>query len=109
MFRSDQQAVEARPLEELRFAGPSVPSRSCCCPARPVVKVIMPPAADRRHSVDLWLCGHHYRTSAAALLKARARVEDLTIMTAARPQTDHAGLPALHAWVCVAEAARPGR
>ena len=94
MFRSDQQAVEARPLEELRFTGPSVPSRSCCCPARPVVKVIMPPTADRRHSVDLWLCGHHYRASVVALAKAGARVEDLTAMAAARPLADRAELPA---------------
>lgn len=58
-------------------ADPDIPSRSCCCPGRPVVKVIMPPAPGRSHSVDLWLCGHHYRASRAALLLAGARVEDL--------------------------------
>jgi hypothetical protein len=94
MFRRDPQAVEAPALEEPRFTDPSVPSRSCCCPARPAVKVIMPPAAGRRHSVDLWLCGHHYRASVVALLKAGARIEDLTVMTADRPQADRAGLPA---------------
>ena len=94
MFRKDAYAGEAPQLEQIKFAGPSVPSRSCCCPARPAVKVIMPPAADRVHSVDLWLCGHHYRASLAALLKAGARVEDLTVMTADRPRTDRAGLPA---------------
>ena len=57
---------------------PSVPSRSCCCPARPVVKVIMPAAPGRPNPVDLWLCGHHYRASRAALLAAGADVEDLT-------------------------------
>jgi hypothetical protein len=94
MFRRDPHASEAPQLEELRFIDPSVPSRSCCCPARPVVKVIMPPGGGRRHSVDLWLCGHHYHASAAALAKTGARVEDLTVMSAARPLTDRAGLPA---------------
>lgn len=64
---------------------PEVPSRSCCCPARPVVKVIMPPVPGRPHPVDLWLCGHHYRASRATLLLAGAEVEDLTIPT----ETDH--------------------
>jgi hypothetical protein len=45
------------------------------------VKVIMPPTADRAHPVDLWLCGHHYRASLAALLTAGANVEDLTTTT----------------------------
>jgi len=38
----------------------------------------MPPAAGRIRPVDLWLCGHHYRASQAALLLAGARVEELT-------------------------------
>ena len=46
--------------------------RACCCPAQPVVRVIMPPAAGRPHSVDLLLCGHHYRVSRKALAKAGA-------------------------------------
>jgi len=95
MFRKDDAyAGEAPQLEQIRFAGPSVPSRSCCCPARPAVKVIMPPAADRAHPVDLWLCGHHHRASHLALLQAGARVEDLTVTTTDRPQPDRAGLPA---------------
>jgi hypothetical protein len=57
---------------------PDIPSRACCCPGRPVVKVILPPAPGRPHPVDLWLCGHHYRASCAALLAANAEVEDLT-------------------------------
>ncbi len=66
------------PVQEWRPAmDPEVPSRSCCCPARPVVKVIMPPAPGRTHPVDLWLCGHHYRASRAALLLTGARVENL--------------------------------
>lgn len=60
---------------------PSAPrcneNRACCCPAWPVVRVIMPPGPGRPHPVDLLLCGHHYRTSRAALAAARARIEDL--------------------------------
>jgi hypothetical protein len=41
--------------------------RACCCPGRPVVRVLIPPAPARPRSVDLLLCGHHYRTSCAAL------------------------------------------
>jgi len=37
----------------------------------------MPPTAERRHSVDLLLCGHHYRVSRQALVAAGARIEDL--------------------------------
>jgi len=51
--------------------------RACCCPAHPVVRVIMPPTPERRHPVDLLLCGHHYRVSRQALTAARARVEIL--------------------------------
>lgn len=50
--------------------------RSCCCPARPVVTVIMPPAPGRLHPVDLLLCGHHFRASRAALTAAGAAVYD---------------------------------
>ena len=51
--------------------------RACCCPAQPVVRVIMPPTPHREHSVDLLLCGHHYRVSRRALAAARARIEYL--------------------------------
>jgi hypothetical protein len=93
MFRKDPHPVAAPRLEDLRFTDPSVPSRSCCCPARPVVKVVMPPTASRTHLVDLWLCGHHYRASLAALITAGASVEDLTPATDG-PQPDHAAVPA---------------
>lgn len=90
MFRKDSHVTaEAPPMEDVRFIDPSVPSRSCCCPARPVVKVIMPPTADRPHPVDLWLCGHHYHVSARALLAAGADVEHLTIQLDGR-QPDRA-------------------
>jgi hypothetical protein len=79
MLRKYASADDVRVVDEPRFTDPSIPSRACCCPARPVVRVIMPPTADRAHSVDLWLCGHHYRASLPALLAAGAIVEDLTI------------------------------
>ena len=66
-----------RPLDESLPTSSFRPDRACCCPARPVVRVIMPPTAERRHSVDLLLCGHHYRVSRRALAAAGARVEDL--------------------------------
>lgn len=35
----------------------------------------MPPTPGRPHTVDLWLCGHHYRSSWAALDAADAVVD----------------------------------
>ena len=37
----------------------------------------MPATATRPHPVDLWLCGHHYRASRAALAEAGAAVQTL--------------------------------
>jgi len=94
MFRKYAPASELPPpVEERRFTDPAVPSRACCCPARPVVRVIMPSTANRPHSVDLWLCGHHYRASLQALLAAGATVEDLTV-TADQPQGHYAAAAA---------------
>lgn len=92
MFRKDPHAAEAPGLEDPRFTDPSVPSRSCCCPARPAVKVLMPPTAGRAHPVDLWLCGHHYRASLEALLAAGAKLEEL-IRPADPPQAVRATTP----------------
>jgi len=67
-------------------------ARACCCQARPVVTVVMPPTASRPHPVDLLLCGHHFRVSRAALYAAGAAVYDetgLLIMAGARD----AGVP----------------
>jgi hypothetical protein len=55
-----------------------VADRACCCPARPVVTVIMPPAPGRPRPVELLLCGHHFRASQAALIAAGAAVYDDT-------------------------------
>lgn len=51
--------------------------RACCCPARPAVRVIMPPSPSRPHTTELLLCGHHYRVSRTVLAAARAVVREL--------------------------------
>ena len=50
--------------------------RACCCPARPMVTVMMPPIPGRPYPIDLLLCGHHYRVSQAALRAAGVTVYD---------------------------------
>lgn len=70
--------IRQRPGPETihRSAG-KLASRSCCCPSRPAVVALMPPAKGRQHHTDLLLCGHHYRASRRALAAAGARVTDL--------------------------------
>ena len=51
--------------------------QACCCVARAVVRVVMPPTAGRPHETELLLCGHHYRVSRAGLLAAHATVHEL--------------------------------
>ena len=51
--------------------------QACCCVARAVVRVVMPPTAGRPHETELLLCGHHYRVSRAALSAAHATVHEL--------------------------------
>jgi hypothetical protein len=72
------RADRARLAEELAGIGTAigVAERACCCPARPVVRVVMPATASRPEPVDLLLCGHHYRASRAALRAAGAAVYD---------------------------------
>jgi len=65
------------PLDDCLTSPTRVEDRACCCPAQPVVRAIMPPTARRPHSVDLLLCGHHYRVSRKALAAVGARIEDL--------------------------------
>ena len=57
---------------------PRLADRSCCCPSRPVVRVLIPPTAERPHPVDLLLCGHHYLRSRVALAAASAVAIDET-------------------------------
>jgi hypothetical protein len=74
--------AQDRTDDELDVLGrPLLPaSHACCCPAIPVVTVIMPPTGVRPHPVDLLLCGHHYRASQAALRAAGATAHDNTGM-----------------------------
>lgn len=60
------------------FGPPRIAERNCCCPARPVVLALIPPVSERRHSVDLLLCGHHYLSSKATLSVVGAVVMDET-------------------------------
>ena len=55
----------------------SLTDQACCCVARAVVRVVMPPTADRPHETELLLCGHHCRASRAALSAAHASVHEL--------------------------------
>jgi hypothetical protein len=34
---------------------------ACCCPAHPVVRVLMPAVQNRPYRVELLFCGHHFR------------------------------------------------
>jgi hypothetical protein len=71
-------ADKARLAEELAETGMaiSIAERACCCPARPVVRVVMPVTASRPEPVDLLLCGHHYRVGQTALLAGGVAVYD---------------------------------
>lgn len=84
--RGTRAADQPRPASDApvqrELADSPAPSRACCCPARPAVKVVMPPAPGRPHPVDLWLCGHHHRASRQALAAAGARVYDPTLPAA---------------------------
>ena len=80
------QASPGPPIDDiLGRQDPPPSSRACCCPARPVVQVIMPPTAGRPHSVDLLLCGHHYRVSCQALAAAGATVTVLREIAGNQP------------------------
>ena len=50
---------------------------ACCCPATPVVRVVLPPTSVRPHPTDLLLCGHHYRVSRQRLAALNATMEKL--------------------------------
>src|ERR1700746_3501837 len=70
--REAEPAREAADDQTVWFGPPGYCDRSCCCPARPVVRVLIPPSSVRPHFVDLFLCHHHYRASRGALSAANA-------------------------------------
>lgn len=71
---TDAPPKSARPGLDLSILARA--ERSCCCPARPAVVVMMPPSAGRAHATDLLLCMHHYRASEQALARAGATAAD---------------------------------
>jgi len=44
--------------------------KACCCPDRPVVRVLMPATPSRPYRMDLLLCSHHFRLSQWTLAAA---------------------------------------
>jgi hypothetical protein len=70
-----------RPLDDTIPAHRALADRACCCSARAMVRVIMPPTPTRPHRTDLLLCGHHYRASRQALAAAGAAVHELPWIT----------------------------
>src|SRR5690349_13144472 len=73
--KADGTTALVRPAYPALLPGPG--DQACCCVARAVVRVVMPPAPGRPRETELLLCGHHYRVSQAALAAAAARVEEL--------------------------------
>jgi hypothetical protein len=75
---------------------PALADRACCCPAWPVVKVLIPPTPGRPHSADLLLCGHHYRLSRGALAAVGAVALDQTgaLVQSASMSIELAAVPA---------------
>ena len=73
----DEHIAETPPDDRTDWSTPrALGVRACCCPARPVVRVLIPPSDARPHSVALLLCGHHYRMSCAALAAVGAVIID---------------------------------
>jgi hypothetical protein len=72
---------------------PGVIGPACCCPATPVVRVVMPATAARPHRTELLLCGHHYRVSSPALAAVHATVTELRGPAGNLPEALLPGLP----------------
>jgi len=79
--------------DTIEAARPVALGPACCCPANPVVRVVMPPTAARPHRTELLLCGHHYRVSRQALAAARAAVSELVGPEGNAPQALLPDLP----------------
>jgi hypothetical protein len=72
--------------------------RSCCCVAPPVVRVLLKSRGPSPHSVDILLCGHHYREASPALARVGAMVVDRDgfLLTPEMPVAGAAGSSAEH-------------
>jgi hypothetical protein len=75
--RKDDSAAALFDAASRQVALPGPADRSCCCVAKAVVRVVMPPTPARPHETELLLCGHHYRVSRQALAAAHASVVEL--------------------------------
>ena len=75
--RAEQAEGAAGLFSPAAQAQPGPADQACCCVARAVVRVVMPPTPGRPYETELLLCGHHYRVSRASLVAAHARVEEL--------------------------------
>lgn len=66
---SEQPAIVMEEVDDVT----GWPGRACCCPAKPVVKVLLPVfRGESTHIVDLYLCGHHYQKSFGSLVESGA-------------------------------------
>jgi hypothetical protein len=79
-FRRPSEALATAPdataaAEAERSAPSAAEFRACCCPGRPLVRVIMPASSAGTRPTDLLLCGHHYRVNQAAITAAHATAE----------------------------------
>jgi hypothetical protein len=93
--RNDSAAT--RPLDDVISPGHTSADQACCCSARAMVQVLMPPAPARPHRTELLLCGHHYRVSRQALAAAGATARELPWIpdsTAAWIRPERQGSPA---------------
>jgi hypothetical protein len=70
-------SLPPQPRKDDLQAPAAVADPACCCPATPVVRVVMPPTQARPHPTDLLLCGHHYRVSRQRLAALNATVQKL--------------------------------
>lgn len=69
------------PFDDLlpETAEPIGSDRADCCVAHAAYLIVLPENADRAQPAELRLCGHHYRSSAAALRRLDAAVFDIAV------------------------------
>ena len=78
-FRRHHGAAAGKDEMPSECAAPfSVTDQAGCCPARPVVMVILPATSTSPFPADLLLCGHHFRVNESALRAAGAVAYDAT-------------------------------
>ncbi len=60
-----------------RAVSASPADRACCCPAEPVIRIVLSPGPTRPQTTDLLLCARHYRLSRRAFIAAEAAICEL--------------------------------